>query len=99
MSIQLFVGNLSWNTNQTLLQSTFEKFGEITAAKIVTDQNTGRSRGFGFVTFKDPGNAKMAITQLDGTQLDGRTIRVNEAHTRNRGRPRRPFYRREREEQ
>lgn len=80
MGRKLFVGGLSWNTTSESLQQTFAVFGEVVEAKVVTDRETGRSRGFGFVTFRDDAAAAAAATKLDGSQLDGRTIRVSEAH-------------------
>lgn len=82
MGKKLFVGGLSWNTNDEGLLDAFSAFGEVTDAKVITDRDTGRSRGFGFVTFADAESASTAIAQMDGTDLDGRTIRVNEAEER-----------------
>ena len=90
MSKKLFVGGLSWGTDDAALQSAFSQFGEITDAKVITDRDTGRSRGFGFVTFADPSAADKAINEMDGTELDGRSIRVNEAQERKPKGPRRP---------
>ncbi|MCP4902406.1 MAG: RNA-binding protein [bacterium] len=86
MTKKLFVGNLSWDTSDDSLHEAFAQFGEISEAKVITDRDTGRSRGFGFVTFSDDGAAEKAIAAVDGTDLDGRQIRVNEAQERrNRG--------------
>jgi len=82
MSKKLFVGGLSWNTTDMLLRQAFEAFGPVMEAKVVLDRETGRSRGFGFVTFTDAAHAQQAMTELDGQSLDGRTIRVNEAQER-----------------
>ncbi|HET6585988.1 MAG TPA: RNA-binding protein, partial [Nannocystaceae bacterium] len=79
MSKKLFVGGLSWGTTDDRLREAFTRFGEVTEAKIITDRETGRSRGFGFVTFADPTHGDAAMAALDGQDLDGRTIRVNEA--------------------
>jgi RNA recognition motif-containing protein len=79
MSKKLFVGGLSWGTTDEGLHSAFSRFGDITEAKVITDRETGRSRGFGFVTFADDQGAANAITEMDGSKLDGRTIKVNEA--------------------
>ena len=84
MSNKLFVGGLSWNTDDNLLRSTFENHGTVTEAKVISDRDTGRSRGFGFVTFTDAESATEAIAQRDGTDLDGRTIRVNLAENKPR---------------
>jgi len=78
MGKKLFVGGLSWNTTDDGLLEAFSAFGEVSDAKVITDRDTGRSRGFGFVTFAESDAAATAIAQMDGTELDGRTIRVNE---------------------
>ncbi len=82
MSKKLFVGGLSWNTTDDSLRQVFERFGNVEEARIITDRETGRSRGFGFVTFTDDEGADNAIAEMDGTELDGRTIKVNEAQER-----------------
>jgi len=82
MSKKLFVGGLSWGTTDDGLHNAFSQFGEIIEAKVITDRETGRSRGFGFVTFADAEGADKAISEMDGSQLDGRTIKVNEAQDR-----------------
>jgi RNA recognition motif-containing protein len=79
MAKKLFVGGLSWDTTDDGLRQAFQSHGEITEAKVITDRETGRSRGFGFVTFAEDENAKSAISKLDGSSLDGKTIKVNEA--------------------
>ncbi len=79
MSRKLFIGGLSWNTTDEGLRSAFERFGAVEDARVIKDRETGRSRGFGFVTFSEPGSAEGAISEMDGSELDGRTIRVNEA--------------------
>jgi cold-inducible RNA-binding protein len=79
MAKKLFVGGLSWDTTDDGLRQAFVSYGEITEAKVITDRDTGRSRGFGFVTFAQDEDAKKAISQMDGTSLDGKTIKVNEA--------------------
>lgn len=84
MSNKLFVGGLSWDTNDESLRGAFDRFGEVTEAKVVTDRETGRSRGFGFVTMSAPSDAQVAAREMDGTILDGRSIRVNEAENRPR---------------
>src|SRR5688500_2300562 len=84
MGNKLFVGGLSWNTSDEGLRQSFEAYGEVTDAKVITDRETGRSRGFGFVTFADAEAAKAATSAMDGASLDGRTIRVNEAEDRPR---------------
>jgi RNA recognition motif-containing protein len=82
MSKRLFVGGLSWDTNEAALRTAFEGFGEITDCTVVIDRETGKSRGFGFVSYVDEAAANSAIAAMDGATLDGRTIRVNEAHER-----------------
>lgn len=82
MSKRLFVGGLSWNTDEAELRTAFERFGEIEDVKVITDRETGRSRGFGFVGFVDGASAKKAMEEMDGSELDGRSIRVNEAEER-----------------
>jgi RNA recognition motif-containing protein len=87
MAKKLFVGSLSWNTTDEGLREAFAPFGEIAEAVVVSDRDTGRSRGFGFVTFEDDEAADQAVAALNGTELDGRTIRVDvaQAKERNRG--------------
>ena len=79
MAKKLFVGGLSWETTDSDLKKAFESCGEITEAKVITDRDTGRSRGFGFVTFARDEDAKTAVSKMHATSLDGRTITVNEA--------------------
>lgn len=85
MSNKLFVGGLSWNTTDDGLREAFAAFGEVTDAKVITDRDTGRSRGFGFVTFSNKEEADAAIEGMNGNTLDGRTLNVNEAQERSRG--------------
>ena len=84
MGKKLFVGGLSWGTNDAALRQAFERYGEVTEAKVISDRETGRSRGFGFVTFATDDAASAATSAMDGTSLDGRTIRVNAAEDRPR---------------
>ena len=77
MAKKLFIGGLSWNTTDEGLKKTFSQYGLINDAKIICDRETGRSRGFGFVTFDGEDDAAKAITGLDGKELDGRKIKVN----------------------
>ncbi len=76
---RLYVGNLSFNSTEQSLRDTFSPHGEVREVQIVMDRETGRSRGFGFVTFANDEGATKAISEMDGTELDGRTIKVNEA--------------------
>lgn len=85
MGKKLFVGSLSWNTNDAGLHEAFAPFGAIAEAKVITDRETGRSRGFGFVTFEDDDAADAAISAMNGATLDGRTIRVDVAQDRREG--------------
>ena len=85
MSKKLFVGGLSWDTTDEGLRTAFERFGEISEAKVITDRDTGRSRGFGFVTFDADDAGTSAVSEMDGTTLDGRQVRVNEAQDRRGG--------------
>ncbi len=85
MSKKLFVGGLSWGTTDAGLGDAFKAFGEITEAKVITDRDTGRSRGFGFVTFVEAAAGETAISEMDGTTLDGRSIKVSEAQERRGG--------------
>jgi cold-inducible RNA-binding protein len=85
MPNKLFVGSLSWDTKDDGLRAAFEKFGTITEAKVISDQATGRSRGFGFVTFTDDASAEKAKAALDGTMLDGRAIKVDYPREREGG--------------
>jgi len=89
MSSKIFVGGLSWGTDDAGLQEAFESFGEITDAKVISDRETGRSRGFGFVTFTSADDANSAIEAMNGAVLDGRTLNVNQAQERNDRGPRR----------
>lgn len=85
MSKKLFVGGLDWGTTDASLRAAFERFGTVTDAKVVMDRETGRSRGFGFVTFEDGTAADTAVGAMNGQQLDGRAVRVNEAQERTGG--------------
>ena len=84
MQNKLFVGGLSWSTDDDGLRQAFERFGSLLDAKVITDRETGRSRGFGFVTFDDADDAKAAIAEMDGTSLQGRQIKVNLAEEKPR---------------
>lgn len=85
MSSRLYVGNLSYDTDTETLRQAFSSAGEVTDAHVVMDRESGRSRGFGFVTMATPDLAKQAIETMNGSMLDGRAIRVNEAEERPRG--------------
>ena len=84
MSKKLFIGGLAWATNDASLHEAFSNFGEVTEAKVILERETGRSRGFGFVTFADGAAADDAVANMDGKELDGRAIKVSEAQERPR---------------
>ncbi len=86
--MKIYVGNLSYNTTEEGLRSKFEEFGAVEEAAVVTDRYTGRSRGFGFVTMPNDEEAKAAIEALNEKELDGRTLKVNEARPRRDSRDR-----------
>ena len=79
MAQKLYVGNRSYNWDNDELQNLFETYGPVAPAQIIMDIDTGRSKGFGFVEMESPEDAKSAIAALDGTEVGGRTIKVNEA--------------------
>jgi len=85
MSKKLFVGGLSWDTTDESLRSAFETFGEVSEAKVISDRDTGRSRGFGFVTFDEEADGEKAMSDMDGKEIDGRGVRVNEAQDKKSG--------------
>jgi RNA recognition motif-containing protein len=78
-NVKIYVGNLSFNTNDEALSTLFKQYGAVESAKVVTDRETGRSRGFGFVEMADDGEARKAIEATNGVEIDGRTLTVNEA--------------------
>jgi len=80
--MKLFVGGLSWNTRNDLLESTFAKFGKVLSANVVFDKETKRSRGFGFVEMENEAEAKEAMEKLNDSELDGRNIKVSIANSR-----------------
>ena len=75
----IFVGNLSFSSTEETVRGLFERYGSVTSARIMTDRETGRSRGFGFVEMENEQEADQAIQALNGMTLDGRAINVNEA--------------------
>lgn len=92
MATKLFVGSLSYNTTDDGLQQAFAAVGTVTSAKVIMDRDTNRSKGFGFVEMSNDDEAKAAIEQLNGKEIDGRTIIVTEARPReDRGGERRSF--------
>jgi RNA recognition motif-containing protein len=85
MATKLYVGNLSYDTEEEGLRSLFSQYGEVVSARVITDRDTGRSRGFGFVEFGNEESAQAAMSSLDGVEFEGRNLRVNEANDRGRG--------------
>ena len=83
--MNLFVGNLSYSTNEESLQALFQAHGVVASVKVIRDKETGQSRGFAFVEMANPAEAKAAMTALDGKELDGRNLKVNEARPKNEG--------------
>ena len=82
--MNIYVGNLSYGMSEEELRNAFAAFGAVTSAKILMDRETGRSRGFGFVEMPDQTEAETAIAQLNGKELGGRALRINEARPRER---------------
>lgn len=83
--MNIYVGNISWDLTDEELKATFEAHGQVSSAKIITDKFTGRSRGFGFVEMPEKAEAEAAISGLNGKELKGREIVVNEARPRQEG--------------
>ena len=83
----IFVGNLNFNSTEEAIRSLFERYGAVSSARIMTDRDTGRSRGFAFVEMENETEADNAINALNGYQMDGRALNVNEA----RPKPERSF--------
>ena len=79
MAKKLFVGNLSWGIDSAKLEEAFAQFGAIEEAVVINDRATGRSKGFGFVTFTDDAAADAAVAEMNEKELDGRPLTVNEA--------------------
>lgn len=86
MARKLFVGGLAWATTDESLVRAFEKFGEVEEARVIMNRDTGQSKGFGFVTMATEDAAYAAMTGLNDTKLDGRSIRVSEANEKGGGR-------------
>jgi len=80
--VNIFVGSLPFSTREESLRDAFSQHGEVTSARIITDRETGRSRGFGFVEMPNENEARAAIDALNGSSMEGRTINVNEARPR-----------------
>lgn len=84
MQVKLFVGNLPWSVGDAQLEQLFADHGEVRSARVITDRDTGRSRGFGFVEMETDDVAAV-IRAVDGQEVDGRPLRVNEAEDKDRG--------------
>ncbi|MFW5750240.1 MAG: RNA recognition motif domain-containing protein [Planctomycetota bacterium] len=83
--MDIYVGNLPYQAGDQDLADLFAPFGEVAKAKVIMDRDSGRSKGFGFVTMNDREQAEAAISQVDGSDMDGRALRVNEARPRTGG--------------
>ncbi len=90
--MKIYVGNLSYSTSEEDIRSAFSPFGTVDSADVIMDRSTGRSKGFGFVEMSNDAEAKAAIEGLNGKDLDGRSLNVNEAKPRTE-RPQRSSYR------
>ena len=80
--MNIYCGNIAYTTTEDDLRDLFAQYGEVSAVRVITDRDTGRSKGFGFVEMVDDGQAKEAIEALDGKDLMGRDVRINEARPR-----------------
>lgn len=89
--MNIYVGNLSFQLSEDALKELFSEFGSVDSAKIINDRETGRPKGFGFVEMPNQEEGQAAVSALDGKEVDGRNIKVNEAKPRE-DRPRRPRY-------
>ena len=77
--MNIYVSNLSWGTSSESLQNLFAQFGEVSSANVITDRETGRSRGFGFVEMPDDGEGQKAIDRINGSEFEGKVLTVNVA--------------------
>ncbi|MEZ4210104.1 MAG: RNA-binding protein [Patescibacteria group bacterium] len=93
MAKKLFIGNLNYDTTSDGLRDAFAQFGAITDATVIIDRMSGRSKGFGFVEFEDDSAADAAISSMNGSELEGRELIVNEARPMEPRAPRRDFNR------
>ena len=82
MSMNIYVGNLAFSTDSADLEALFAEHGEVTRAQVITDRDTGRSRGFGFVEMASTDEASESIRSLNGRNVDGRDLKVNQARER-----------------
>jgi cold-inducible RNA-binding protein len=96
--VSIYVGNLQYNSTEEQIEQLFSEYGKVNSVKLIKDRETGRSRGFGFVEMEDQEGANAAIQALDGKDVGGRNLRVNEAKQRDEGeqRPRKQFDNRQR---
>lgn len=85
--MNLYVGNLSYDTRESDIQAAFGAFGKVSEVRLITDRDSGRSKGFGFVEMQNEQEARAAIQGLNGKELQGRTVTVNEARPRENSRP------------
>ena len=81
--MKIYVGNLSWNAEESDLRDAFSAHGEVTSVQIITDRESGRSRGFAFVEMENDAEAQEAISAVNNKEIDGRPVKVNEAKPRN----------------
>ena len=82
MAKKIYVGNLNYATTEDQLSQLFAQYGPVVSSAIITDRYTGRSRGFGFIEMEEDDAAEAAISALDGSEFDGRNLRVNEANSK-----------------
>ena len=82
MATNIYVGNLAYSTDSNGLRDIFAEYGEVTSAQVIEDRDTGRSRGFGFVEMASEEEAQKAISEIDGSNVDGRNLKVNIARDR-----------------
>jgi RNA recognition motif-containing protein len=92
--MNIYIGNLSFSTTEEALKSLFDEFGNVETAKVIKDNYTGRSKGFGFVEMPDNSEADKAIKALNGKLIDGKNIKVNQAETGGKRRQKKTFKRR-----
>jgi len=90
--MNIYVGNVPFATTEEELEAHFAEYGSVTSARIITDRNTGRSKGFGFVEMSNDDEAQQAINQLNGQEFLGRNLKINEARPREERPPRRNNY-------
>ncbi len=88
--MQIYVGNMNYRTTEEDINKLFSQFGEVASVKLISDRETGRAKGFGFVTMNDDSAAKEAIEALNEKEFEGRSLRINEAKPREE-RPRREY--------